>query len=230
VVREGDVLRIHWGADTDFPQYAALHLDSSFFRMNYGPQSGWGTSVVLLPAMWSGGTYYQGAPVAAATAVASTSLVITISGTVHGIAAQGTVTLAPPSRNRLTADVHMTTTGDVALDERPGEAFKPVMLSSMHVSDNHWDTSAAVITGASRALPATGWIVQPPISTTTFGLRGGDSAWKTNAPTVDVTMSRSAPVTGWVTAATDPNLDNVGLWAASDTVLSGWDYTLTARP
>lgn len=229
VARDGDVLRVHWGAGTDFPQYAALHLSSSYFRMNYGPDSGWGTSVVLLPALWSGGTYYQGAPVTVATAVASRNLVITLSGTVHGLAVQGTVTIKPPSGGVLTAGVHMTTTGSVALDDRPGEAFKPVMLSSMHVSDDQWDTQAAIVGGAPQALPAGGWIVQPPVSVTTFGLRGGDSSWKTNAPTMEVAMQAAAQVTGWVTAATDPNQDNVGLWAASDTVLGAWDYTLTAR-
>lgn len=46
VRQNGDIVEIAYGSGTDFPQDAALHLDSSYFRMNYGPDSGWGTSVI----------------------------------------------------------------------------------------------------------------------------------------------------------------------------------------
>ena len=52
VSRNGNILEISYGSDSDYPQYAALHLDSSYLRMNYGPGSGWGTSVVLFPSFW----------------------------------------------------------------------------------------------------------------------------------------------------------------------------------
>lgn len=63
VRQRGTILEIACGSGSYFPQYAALHLDSGYFRMVYSPRSGWGTSVILMPAFWSGGRYYQGAPV-----------------------------------------------------------------------------------------------------------------------------------------------------------------------
>jgi hypothetical protein len=38
-----------------------------------------------------------------------------------------------------------------------------------------------------------------------FGLLGGTSSWKTNAPTIQVTLDRSLQVTGWVTQDINPN-------------------------
>src|SRR5205823_6620028 len=66
VCRRGCQLRVHHGAGDHYPQYAALHLDSSYLRLADGPASGWGTSVILLPSFWSGGRLQQGAPVSAA--------------------------------------------------------------------------------------------------------------------------------------------------------------------
>jgi hypothetical protein len=42
----GTVLEVFYGTGGSAPQYAALHLDSSYFRLNYGPGSSWGTSVI----------------------------------------------------------------------------------------------------------------------------------------------------------------------------------------
>ena len=36
-------------------------------------------------------------------------------------------------------------------------------------------------------------------------------------------------ITGWVTESTDPNDDNVGLWAAADEVLDSWEYVIYSR-
>jgi len=45
------------------------------------------------------------------------------------------------------AKVNASTSGSVLIDSRPGEAFKPVFLSSMRVSDTQWDARAAVVDG-----------------------------------------------------------------------------------
>ena len=68
--------------------------------------------------------------------------------------------------------------GSVVLDNRPGEAFKPLLLSSMHVSDTLWDTQAAYACLRSTTIPAGGWIFDPPAYVTLFGVEGGTSDWQ----------------------------------------------------
>lgn len=79
-------------------------------------------------------------------------------------------------------------------------------------------------------LPSSGWVIYPARSASCFGLIGGTSSWKTNAPTVEVVLRQPKPsqVTGWVTYSTNPNDDNVGFWAASSQVLREWQYILRA--
>lgn len=228
-VVNGNTVQISYGNGTDFPQYAALHLDSSYLRLIPTRNSGWGTSVILMPALWSGGTYYQGAPVTVAAAPAGDDLLVNFAGTIAGLQVQGQVRLSPPDANGLQAVVAVVTTGGPALDNRPGEAFKPVMLSSMHISPTQWDTQSGFVDAQNIPLPANGWILNPPVDGTVFGLTGGTSAWKANAPTVEITLDQSRAITGWVTASADPNDDNIAFWAASDTVLANWSYTVVAR-
>jgi len=228
VTRNGNVLQINYGSGTSFPQYAALHTDSGFFRMNTGPTSGWGTSVMPLPCVWSEGRYFQGAPVTATWRTDGTDLVIAFSATISTLAVQGEIRLQPPAQNVLTATVTVTVDGSVALDPRPGEAFKPVMLASMHVSASMWDTRAAFVDAQSFQIPDEGWIVQPVVRSTSFGLTGGTSSWKSNAPTIDVLMDQSLQITGWVTRSANANDDNVGFWGATDDILRRWQYRLRA--
>jgi hypothetical protein len=65
----------------------------------------------------------------------------------------------------------MTANGAVTIDNRPGEAFKPVTLSSMHIATDTWDTNAALIGTSVLSLPAGGWIAQPPLTAPQLGLR-----------------------------------------------------------
>jgi len=230
VTQSGNILQIAYGTGTDFPQYGALDLDSSYFRLNYGPTSGWGTSVILLPAFWSDGHYYQGAPITAAWQVEGPDLVLSIMGTIASLQVSSQVRLSPPADNTITAQATIEVDGSVPLDPRPGEAFKPVMLSSMHISPTMWDTQAAYADCRTFSIPESGWIVQPPVIAHIFGLQGGTSDWKTNAPTIEVTLDRPLQITGWVTPSNDPNDDNVGFWAASDEALPSWSFKVMAVP
>ena len=227
VTEVDDELHIAYGSDVDFPQYGLLHLDSGFFRLNYGPASGWGTSVILLPALWSDGVYHQGAPVDATWQVEGAELILTVTGTIASLDVSLTVRLYPPVRNlRILADIEATIEGSAPLDHRPGEAFKPVMLSSMHISATQWDTQAACAAAQSYAIHEDGWIIWPHVVDQTFGLIGGTSEWKVNAPSVLIELAEPMTITGWVTPSEDPNDDNVGFWAASDSVLSSWSYRI----
>jgi len=43
IIERGSIVEVAYGSETDFPQYVALHLESGYFRLNYGPGSGWVT-------------------------------------------------------------------------------------------------------------------------------------------------------------------------------------------
>jgi hypothetical protein len=204
--------------------------------MVHSTASGWGTSVILLPALWSKTAcqrdYCQGAPVTASWRISGADLVLSIHGTIATLTVNSTVRLLPPANGTLTAQVATKVTGTVRLDHRPGEAFKPVMLSSMHDSSTQWDARAAFAGTTAYSLPAGGWIVQPPVAARAFGLQGGTSSFKKNAPTIKVTLNQSLPVTGWITMMNPPNTnnDNVGFWCAANQVLPSWSFTVTAEP
>lgn len=228
------MLRIGYGSGASFPQYAALNMNSGYFRMIPSATAGWGSSVILLPALWSRAScptdYCQGAPVTATWRKSGTSLVLSIRGVIATLKVAVSVTLSPPANNVLAARVSAKVTGTVRLDgNRPGEAFKPVMLSSMHDSGTVWDSRDAFTGTRVYPFPPNGWITQPVAVTRDFGLQGGTSRSKANAPTIEVNLSQNQSVTGWLTHATNPNDDNVGFWAAAGTVLASWSYTVTAE-
>jgi hypothetical protein len=62
----------------------------------------------------------------------------------------------------------------------------------------------------------------------TSACKGGTSSSKKNAPTIEVILNQSRPVTGWLAA--HPKDLNVGFWCAVSKVLASWRYTLTAEP
>lgn len=223
------VLKIGYGMGKHYPQYAALHLNSSYLRLNYGLSSGWGTSVVLLPSFWQHGLHHFAGPIKCTYKADGYDLIISISGKLSGLQAIGEIRLSPPNTNAIHAHVSMTITGNVTLDDRPAEAFKHIMLSSMHISEQQWDAQYAVIEEQTLDIPKSGWLATPPTSARTFGLTGGTSAWKSNAPTIEITFAEPHTITGWVTASADPNDDNIGLWATSDKPITSWDYDIVAR-
>lgn len=223
------LLQINYGTATSSPQYAVLDTASSYFRLNYGPQSGWGTSIVTMPSYWSDGVYYQGCPVTVTWRINTyNKLVLTLTGITNGLKVKATITLSPPANNAITAAVAARVTGTLQIDNRPGEAFKPVFLSSMHDSDTVWDSSVPFVGSQAYMFPGSGWIVPPTpaVTGTKFGLLGGTSQWKTNAPSVLITFPKPVQVAGWLAADTNPNDDNVGLWAASASVLASWSYRI----
>lgn len=212
-------------------QYAALHTQDSYFRLVYGPQSGWGTSVVLMPPFWEKGAYYQGAKVSYTYKTDGADFVLSLKGQRANLSADIEVRILPPSNNSITAIVNVTTSGQVNLDTRAGEAFKLLMLSSMNIyNSSQWDTQLAYVDSATFAIPKANWIINPAVTSRRFGLLGGSSSWKPNAPTIEINMDRDASVTGWVTYTTNPNDDNIGFWGAVDYVPESWSYTITARP
>jgi hypothetical protein len=235
VTQSQGILHIAYGSGTSYPEYAAVHLESSYFRLNYGPTSGWGTSIILLPVFWSQRScppagLCQGAPITTHWQVDGATLLLNIQGTIAGLHVNLLVRLSPPTRNTISAHIAATVQGNLTLDSRPGEAFKPVMLSSMHISPSQWDAQLLQVGARTYALPLSGWIIHPPVVAQAFRLEGGTSSWKTHAPTVEVILDQPRQVTGWVTQSNDPNDDNVGVWAASDKVLASYSYSINVSP
>jgi hypothetical protein len=217
VYQSGQFLHISYGSGRSFPEYATLQMNSGFLRMTYSSRAGWGASASLLPALWSTtacrSDYCQGAPVSVAIGGSGAGLVLTVDGTIARLRTTVTVTLAPPARGAMTAHVFVRVAGSVPLDSRPGEAFKPVMLSAQS------DAKDAFTGTTVHVFPARGWIIQPPVTTRDFGLQGATAS----TPTIEVIMNRPLPVTGWAAGA------SVGLWSATTSVMSSWSYTLTAE-
>jgi hypothetical protein len=230
VARRGSIVEVGFGSGIDFPQYAALHTDGGFLRLNYGSDSGWGTSIILPPSFWEDGRFYQGASISVSSRVDVTDFVISFSGSISNLEAFGELRLTPPTRDLIFCTVRVTAYGGggLNLDRRPGEAFKPVTLSSMHVSTDQWDAKSVQIESESFQIPESGWIVRPPVVGTRFALIGGSSTWKRHAPSLEIELDRGLEITGWKTRSSNPDDDNLALWAASDHVLGFWGYTVTA--
>jgi len=229
VAQRGNIVEAGYGCGSNFPQYAALHTDSSYLRLNYGPGSGWGTSIILLPSFWDAGNYYQGAPITVAWRSEGVDLVILFTGLISGLQARGQIRLAPPVPNLMSGIVMIQVDGKANLDRRPGEAFKPVALSSMHTSVDCWDAASAQVDSQSFRIPAGGWIVHPPAIGRVFALRAGSSSWKTKAPTLEIVLSENRGIAGWKADSSNPDDDNLSIWAAADHVIPFFQYTVTAK-
>ncbi|MEJ2266211.1 MAG: tetratricopeptide repeat protein [Anaerolineales bacterium] len=220
------LLEVYFGEGEHKLQLAALHLNDSYLRLIYGPDSSWGTSAILLPVYWSKDELHQGGQVDVELSVEEADLILDFAGTVGQLRIRGQLRLEPPKESSILAHVRVDVQGEIDLDDRPREAFKPVMLSSMHISPEVWDAQLAYVGNRPHGIPERGWIVDPEKTGGRFGLRGGTSEWKENAPSVIIELDRPLTITGWVTASEDPNDDNVALWAASQELLSSWEYTV----
>lgn len=232
------ITEVFYGSGRNFPQVAALHRDSGYFRLNYGPGSAWGTSVVLLPTVWKKGADRpdQGAPVTVEPgAMDGEDLLLAFSASIAGLEVQGQLRFSPPERDALSVSVAVSVQGDVDLDEaRPYDTFKPVMLSSMHIGAGTWDAQSAFVESRVFPIPGKRWMFQPPLAGRVFGLRGGVSRWQKrgSAPTIEIALNGEMTITGWVdpTPSRDPNDDNIALWASATEILRAWEYRITAKP
>src|SRR5690349_12211592 len=79
----GDPWIIAHGSGVDFPQVAALHHKSGYFRLVR--KTTFGTSIVLPPVFWSGGVLTQGMPLEATHHVEGDRLVIDATGNKNGL-------------------------------------------------------------------------------------------------------------------------------------------------
>jgi len=183
-----------------------------------------------MPIFWSGGNLHQGSKVDVEWSVVEGVLVLKSTGQCKSLRVSQTIMLRPPAHESMVARVEARTHGSIELDRKPGETFKTVFLSSMHISDLDWDCRSAFVEEDPVHIPSNGFIVPacPTVEARRFGLLGGTSRWKKNGPTVSIELDEPMTVAGWVTSSKDPNDDNIGLWAATDAVLPSWSYTIRA--
>jgi hypothetical protein len=225
----GDVLEAGFGHGDHFPQYLAIHADSGFLRLNGGSDSNWGTSIVVLPSLWEDGQYHQGAPISVASKISQSTLILSFSASLAHLHVLGKVRLRQPEADGIACDVWVKLEGDVRLDRRQREAFKPVFASSMHVSDELWDVESIRIDSRPFAIPERGWVIKPVTKGRRIILNGGSSRWKRRAPSVEIELDDCMEIAGWKTPSTNPDDDNIGVWAAADHVMRGWHYVIRAR-
>lgn len=230
VEQEGNYLMVAYGSGMDFPQYAVIDLASSFMRMNYGYGSAWGTSILLMPSFWEQGILYQGREVTSDWQTDGDDMIVYVNGIIGNLSVCIVIRFYPPSEELFSAQVEVTVEGDARLDNKPGEAFKLVTLSSMRTATDYWDSRIAYAGDTQTEIPEEGWFFNPSVIQRKFGLLGGSTAWKEKAPTVEVLLDREVHVTGWVTYSIDPNDDNVGFWGATEYVVNSYTYTVTAKP
>jgi len=172
--------------------------------------------------------YHQGALINVTWQKQGNNLLLSYSGAISELSFAGTILLNPPAQNSINAEVGVATSGHIELADKPNEAFKPVMLSSMHINGTEWDCNESFIGTTANSIPEEQWLVPDPITNAVFGLEGGSSTWKQNAPSVTITLNTTMSITGWVTPSTNPNDDNVGMWPSLNTVPESWNYTITA--
>jgi hypothetical protein len=245
----GEPYRFGFGAGTHTPELVALYRSSSYLRLVPSETSAWGTSAVLLPTfVWVDRNgvqrYLQGGRVTVGVDDRGPDLVLTLEGRQSPATADWTLTtrltlrVHPPAPGRIVADVTAQTVQDppgaVVPLHRPGETFKPALLSSMNMGADQFDASAAYAGQVTvTPIPAEQWIFPTPVVTNVFGVRGGTSRWQCQtaggkpAPRVELQLPSDYEVTGWVTRFTppDPTQDNIAVWFNSaDGVPASWSY------
>lgn len=224
--------QLYYGPDTQLVQYGALE-DSGTLRLVY-PGGSWGSGTILLPAYWSqGDSYHQWGAITASCDTSGIDLLIQFDGQVDDLSISGSIRLAPPGADTISAVVTVDTViGSVTLsDTRAGERFKPCLLSSMWIASDTWDCQTAETDTASFSILDSGWIINPAVVGREIALIGGSSVWKTNAVTVEIQTDTDCQITGWVSPSSNPyGGPNVGYWLATDDIIRSWSYIILVKP
>jgi len=246
-------ISISYGSpQTGYPECAEFDMVSSYFRLSPDSSTAWASSIILNPPYWSSNVYHQGGALTLQShSVVNGNLVLNFTGIDGSLSTASVVTIHPPAISTngtaavdaIRADVSVSVTGSVVLDpQHPGEAFKVVAVSSMHDSNTVWDNQY-VQTGSGQIFnyPDTDSLFIPngAVTASSFLLQGGISSWQTQssggraAPTISITLDKARPILAHDDAITNPNGDNIEVWAASDndgeTVQSNWTYSVTAQ-
>lgn len=177
-------------------------------------------------------SYYQGVPesFSYAASVVGETLYVDCKAEILGVQVDLDISFSPPAEGKFDARVWVEAVfpEDFFLAPR-FDAFKPVMLSSMRISETLWDCVTAVAGEQLVDVPyEQGLVLEMPVLADSFALVGGTSDWKEHAPTIEIELNQEMEIQGFVTASEDPNDDNIGYWAATPGAIESWAYTVHA--
>lgn len=233
---------------------------SGYLRLSpiVGGKTQFGTSVVLGPAYWSGGTYYHNPAINAVSITGdfrvAETLTVTAVGRLGNADVEYVILLHRPEGEATSCQVTQRATwrNDTKIDAKHSakhEGFKVVQFSSMFVDDTYHDADSVRYVSAAGpvAMPLVNQdgvlfaepapLHEPWLETTHSDAEG----WQGATPSVSATLHTStipAQYTpqGWVTQTDNENDDNVGAWINWDNVPAKFfagnqasnTYTLTA--
>lgn len=231
-VKDGAVIEIGYFINGRYPQIFALHKNDGAMRLTYLPDGSWGTSVYPL-GYWHDG-YVKGITINKFDYhEQGSNLVLELTASTQDIdTINYIIVLYPPRDNSTRARVEMAVSNTIELDNRPiqGEAFQLAVLASMNIGNNLWDAKQAYAGVTVVDTPDSEFIFDNVIRTTEFGLIGGTSDWKENAPTIKIISDRDVYIQGWVTPSADPDDDNIGMWGGLDEMVLSWSYEVESTP
>lgn len=232
-VKDGAVIEIGYYIDGGYPQIFALHKNDGAMRLTYLPDGSWGTAVYPL-GYWHDDYYVKGITIDNFDYhEQSSNLVLELTASTQDIdTIDYIITLYPPQDNSTRANVEMTISNTIELDNRPvqGETFQLAVLASMNIGNNLWDAKQAYAGVTVVDTPDSEFIFDNVIRTRKFGLIGGTSDWKENAPTIKIISDRDVYIQGWVTPSTDTDDDNIGMWGGQDEMVLSWSYAVESTP
>ena len=232
---------------TSWPAVMSVY-SSGYMRLTpaYAKPVPFGTSIVLGPSYRSGGQYYHNLQVKSVTVEGNMAsddrLTMVVVGTVGALDVSSTIVVERPT----TAGIRCLVSSrakwreDTAIDQvalAKHEGFKVMQFSSMYNDGNYHDADFVHYQGQtgyvkSQLLNSDGFILhdQLPLQEPWLELGHSDAeGWQGATPTLRITMTDPATASaftpcGWVTASTDENNDNVGLWLHWDEVASGYHF------
>ncbi|MFZ2955886.1 MAG: glycosyl hydrolase family 17 protein [Candidatus Ozemobacteraceae bacterium] len=234
-----DRISFTYGSGADFPVRGVLYKTDSHFRLTPTRDMGaWGSSFIIAPSYRKpDGSSTQFMPLTnVSCAIDGNDLIVGFSGACEGLTATGILRIFPPGENRLEASVSLEVAGDPAMGLNggvEGSGFQVARIESMHVDDSQWDCSSAIVGGGDggREFPIATlgtWLFPPSLglTATRFGLRGGFSQWKPNAPTSLIELQSPLKILGYAKVTSDVNDDHVGIEACSGEVMHSYSFRI----
>jgi len=241
----------------------AVFYPSGFIRLKEAanPDVKFGTSVILGPAYWNETNYTHNANIKEIridTTDLPSKIILNLSAIQPNFNINYSIQLFDPTENYMKIYVNQSYTCTKQFNINPAkfaqhEGFKLVQFSSMYINDTFHDSDGARYVDNDQGLK---WINFSSIGKDTFifstqgtlgqhwieSTHSDDFGWQNNTPNVivefeDPQIAGNITPQGWIANTSNPNDDNVGLWAHYDGSITNWSvgdnktisYWLTAN-
>jgi len=240
------------------PMESERDTSGGYFRMETGKDCAWGISIIVLPCFWgyksksnTVDSLYQGARlISCSGSTSDDTLLISYTAEYYPFKKDGTkrdtlyinnglIKLFPPKNNTLSALVSYRVSGNFDLfDKGYHQNFQIVKLSSMRLFHHtEFDTDTAYVDNKPYPIPDSLWIIEPSEVKKGYiwGLNGAPHKWSEYdkyTPAIRITLgsTNSSFIQGWVTKSSNHDDDNVGYWAAEDSIVRNVKYQVIAKP